>query len=161
MPAAIKLLSAPAAAVRSLMVLQAQSLMLARQLVDYLLAAAAALACLLRWRRCTQPSMVLLYTNCRGGYHSDLRRTWHSLQRTVEAGEPGLGCAAAATGCACARVFVLGGPVRAYLGCSFCLLLCTCFINRPCHLVWRGRPAAGAPCRGSRCSLMTRCAWGK
>lgn len=121
MPAANKLLSAPAAAMRSLMVLQALSLMLARQLGDYLLAAAAAAAALVcppRWRRCTQPSMVLLYTNCRGGYHSDLRRTWHSLQRTVEAGEPGLGCAPAVTGRASARVFMLGVPVRAYLGCS-------------------------------------------
>lgn len=95
MVAAIKLLSAPAAAVRRLVVLHMLMALLTRQLLDYLLAAAAALTCALEWRRRSQPAMVLLYTNCRGGYHSDLRRAWCSLERTVEAGEPSIKCAPA------------------------------------------------------------------
>ena len=97
----VKLLSAPAAVVRHLMLLHVVGVLLARQLFDllaYLLAAATALGCALRLRRCTQLSMVLLYTNCRGGYHSDLRRVRSSLERTVEAGAPSIKCAAGGAG---------------------------------------------------------------
>lgn len=80
-------------ALRRLLVLQLLPLLLARQLVVHMLAAAAAARCPLEWRRRSQPSMVVLSTNCRGGYHSDLRRARHSLERTVEAGAPDFKCA--------------------------------------------------------------------
>lgn len=95
MTAAVKLLSIPVAAARRLMLLNVVGMLLARQLFDYLLAAATACGAALRFHARTQPSMVLLYTNCRGGYHSDLRRAWSSLERTVEAGAPSIKCAAA------------------------------------------------------------------
>lgn len=93
MPTATALLRAPAAALRRLIVLRVLPLLLARQLIAHMLAAAAAVRCPLQWRRRSKPSMVVLFTNCRGGYHSDLRRARHSLERMVEAGAPGIKCA--------------------------------------------------------------------
>lgn len=78
------------APVRRLIALNVAPLLAALTAMLWLRAAVASCACRLSLRRCRCPAMLCLYTDCRGGYHSDLRAAWSSLERTVQSGAPGI-----------------------------------------------------------------------